>query len=277
MQAKAAGGNSLAARAKAAHAALLGRPLPAAGPAGGSAAREADKKVVAGELRRRALDRWTRHVAERERTGMAFYCGASAPGAVGGLRTRVPPAGCDLTGRRMLVAQRLGGHYLQSCVGAWRGAERALRLRSCPRCLLDWPGLGLPPVEDEAHYWAECPSLLPARQRMLAELEGAYPGFGRRYAALPRLDKGRALVFAVLRCPTARGRRVCGGGCGRAACGRWCGTEWRRRCCARCWGRRCGAWGVNFGDLFGDTRAFGLQRRIPQIPWPGGACMGAGF
>ena len=178
-------------------AALLGRPLPAAGPAGGSAAREADKKVVAGELRRRALDRWTRHVAERERTGMAFYCGASAPGAVGGLRTRVPPAGCDLTGRRMLVAQRLGGHYLQSCVGAWRGAERALRLRSCPRCLQDWPGLGPPPVEDEAHYWAECPSLLPARQRMLAELEGAYPGFGRRYAALPRLDKGRALVFAV--------------------------------------------------------------------------------
>ena len=70
------------------------------------------------ELRRRALDRWTRYVAERERTGMAFYCGASAPGAVGGLRTRVPPAGCDLTGRRMLVAQRLGGHYLQSCVGA---------------------------------------------------------------------------------------------------------------------------------------------------------------
>ena len=51
--------------------------------------------------------------------------------------------------------------------------------------------------EDEAHYWAECPSLLPARRRMLAELEGAYPGFGRRYAALPRLDKGRALVFAV--------------------------------------------------------------------------------
>ena len=143
------------------------------------------------------MDRWTRHVAERERTGMAFYCGASAPGAVGGLRTRVPPAGCDLTGRRMLVAQRLGGHYLQSCVGAWRGAERALHLRSCPRCLQDWPGLGLPPVEDEAHYWAECPSLLPARRRMLAELEGAYPGFGRRYAALPRLDKGRALVFAV--------------------------------------------------------------------------------
>ena len=25
------------------------------------------------------------------------------------------------------------------------------------------------------------------------------------------------------------------------------------------------------GDLFGDARAFGLQRRIPQIPWPGGA------
>ena len=128
---------------------------------------------------------------------MAFYCGASAPGAVGGLRTRVPPAGCDLTGRRMLVAQRLGGHYLQSCVGAWRGAERALHLWACPRCQRDWPGLGPPPVEDEAHYWAECPSLLPARQRMLAELEGAYPGFGRRYAALPRLDKGRALVFAV--------------------------------------------------------------------------------
>ena len=97
----------------------------------------------------------------------------------------------------MLVAQRLGGHYLQSCVGAWRGAERALQSRSCPRCQRDWPGMGLPPVEDEAHYWAECPSLLPARQRMLAELEGAYPGFGRRYAALPRLDKGRALVFAV--------------------------------------------------------------------------------
>ena len=52
-------------------------------------------------------------------------------------------------------------------------------------------------MEDEAHYWAECPSLLPARRRMLAELEGAYPGFGRRYAALSRLDKGRALVFAV--------------------------------------------------------------------------------
>ena len=57
--------------------------------------------------------------------------------------------------------------------------------------------MGLPPVEDEAHYWAECPSLLPARRRMLAELEGAYPGFGRRYAALSRLDKGRALMFGV--------------------------------------------------------------------------------
>ena len=183
------------ARATAAHAALLGRPLPEAGPAGGVAARVAEKAVVARELRRRASDRWERYVAEREQTGMALYCGASAPGAVGGLRARVPPAGCDLTGRRMLVAQRLGGHYLQSCVGAWRGAERALQSRSCPRCQRDWPGMGLPPVEDEAHYWAECPSLLPARRRMLAELEGAYPGFGRRYAALSRLDKGRALMF----------------------------------------------------------------------------------
>ena len=97
----------------------------------------------------------------------------------------------------MLVAQRLGGHYLQSCVGAWRGAERALHLRACPRCQVGWPGMGAPPVEDEAHYWAECPSLLPARRRMLAELEGAYPGFGQRYAALPRFDKGRALAFGV--------------------------------------------------------------------------------
>ena len=32
---------------------------------------------------------------------------------------------------------------------------------------------------------------------MLGELEGAYPGFGRRYAQLPRLEKGRALAFGV--------------------------------------------------------------------------------
>ena len=33
---------------------------------------------------------------------------------------------------------------------------------------------------------------------MLGELEGAYPGFGRWYAQLPRLEKGRALAFGVL-------------------------------------------------------------------------------
>ena len=30
------------------------------------------------------MDRWERYVAERERTGMAFYSGASAPGRGGG-------------------------------------------------------------------------------------------------------------------------------------------------------------------------------------------------
>ena len=29
------------------------------------------------------------------------------------------------------------------------------------------------------------------------ELESAYPGFGGRFAALPRLEKGRALAFGV--------------------------------------------------------------------------------
>ena len=72
-----------AARAKAAHAALFGRPLPTAGPEGGSAARDADKEVVTRELRRRALDRWTRYVAERERTGMAFYSGNAIRGIAG--------------------------------------------------------------------------------------------------------------------------------------------------------------------------------------------------
>ena len=32
---------------------------------------------------------------------------------------------------------------------------------------------------------------------MMGELEGAYPGFGDRFAALPRLEKGRALAFGV--------------------------------------------------------------------------------
>ena len=77
-------------------------------------------------------------------------------------------------------------------------AVRALTSRACPRCQVGWPGMGAPPVEDEAHYWAECPSLLPARRRMLAELEGAYPGFVRQCEALPRLEKkGRALAFGV--------------------------------------------------------------------------------
>ena len=52
-------------------------------------------------------------------------------------------------------------------------------------------------MEDEAHFWAECPALRPARQRMLEELDCVYPGFERRFAALPRLGKGRALAVGV--------------------------------------------------------------------------------
>ena len=97
----------------------------------------------------------------------------------------------------MLVAHRLHGHYLQSCVGRLRGAERPVAERACPRCQDGWCGMGPAPVEDEAHFWAECPALRPARQRVLEELDCAYPGFGRRFAALPRLEKGRALAFGV--------------------------------------------------------------------------------
>ena len=57
--------------------------------------------------------------------------------------------------------------------------------------------MGPAPVEDEAHFWAECPLLRTARTRVMGELEGAYPGFGDRFAALPRLEKGRALAFGV--------------------------------------------------------------------------------
>ena len=32
---------------------------------------------------------------------------------------------------------------------------------------------------------------------MMGELESASPGFGDRFAALPRLEKGRALAFGV--------------------------------------------------------------------------------
>ena len=188
---------SFVARAGAAHVALLGRALPAGGPVAGQLARDAEKKAVAAALRRQGAARWERHVEERAETGMAFYSGAPAPGARGGFRARLPPVGCSHTGRRMLVAHRLHGHYLQSCVGGLRGNGRPLPLRACPRCEPDWGGLRPPPVEDEVHYWAECPSLRPARLRMLEELDGAYPGFVRRYEALPRLEKGRALAFGV--------------------------------------------------------------------------------
>ena len=62
---------------------------------------------------------------------------------------------------------------------------------------MEWGGQGPAPVEDEAHYWAECPSLRPARERMLSELDGAYPGFRQRWAPLSRLDRARALAFGV--------------------------------------------------------------------------------
>ena len=83
---------------------------------------------------------------------------------------------------------------LAGCEGT-EGRYRCGRARGVSRI-----GAGLvrpPPVEDEVHYWAECPSLRPARLRMLEELDGAYPGFVRRYEALPRLEKGRALAFGV--------------------------------------------------------------------------------
>ena len=49
----------------------------------------------------------------------------------------------------------------------------------------------------DLHYWAECPSLRPARERMLSELDGAYPGFRQRWAPQSRLDRARALAFGV--------------------------------------------------------------------------------
>ena len=77
------------------------------------------------------------------------------------------------------------------CGGLWSsGHARGARW-------LEWGGQGPAPVEDEAHYWAECPSLRPARERMLPELGGAYPGFRQRWAPLSRLDRARALAFDV--------------------------------------------------------------------------------
>ena len=189
--------NSFVARAEAAHALLMGGPLPAATPVPGARACGEAKVAVAAALKRRAAEKWKAHVEMRADTGMAFYDGAPAPGAAGGFRARVPPAGCSHTGRRMLVAHRLHGHYLQSCAGGLRGVARPVAERVCPRCQDGWCGMGSAPVEDEAHFWAECPALRPARQRMLEELDCVYPGFERRFAALPRLEKGRALAFGV--------------------------------------------------------------------------------
>ena len=177
--------------------ALVGRPLPAAAPDPGVRARAEAKAAVAAALSRRAAGKWRSYVESRADTGMAFYDGAPAPGAAGGFRTRVPPAGSSHTGRRMLLAHRLHGHYLQSCVGGLRGVGRPMAERACPRCQDGWCGMGPAPVEDEAHFWAECPLLRTARTRMMGELEGAYPGSGGRFAALPRLEKGRALAFGV--------------------------------------------------------------------------------
>ena len=76
-----------------------------------------------------------------------------------------------------------------------------LEQRLCPRCAADcgadWGAPAAVPVEDEAHYWAECPALAPARRVMLGGLEAAYPGFGARFAALSRGRKAAALAFAV--------------------------------------------------------------------------------
>ena len=189
--------NAFVARVRAAHSMLLGREVPASGPAAGLTARDAEKKAIVAALRRIAKERWTAHVRDKEAEGAGFYSGAPVPGASGGFRAHVPPRGCDHTGRRMLVAHRLHGHYLQACVGGLHGLWRPMEQRACPRCALEWGGQGPAPVEDEAHYWAECPSLRPARERMLSELGGAYPGFRQRWAPLSRLDRARALAFGV--------------------------------------------------------------------------------
>ena len=52
----------------------------------------------------------------------------------------------------------------------------------------------------------------------------------------------------------------------------WRGEEAR---CSRASWAALGGW--LFFRYLEISRAFGLLRRIPQIPWPGGACMGAGF
>ena len=67
-------------------------------------------------------------------------------------------------------------------------------------------------MEDEAHFWAECPALRPARQRMLEELDCVYPGFERRFAALPRLEKGARWHVAAGGVARDVGARRAGGG-----------------------------------------------------------------
>ena len=87
--------------------------------------------------------------------------------------------------------------------------------------------MGPAPVEDEAHFWAECPLLRTARTRMMGELEGAYPGFGDRFAALPRLEKGRALAFGVPDGTWTPGRGIARGVGARCAGG---GAFWSGDC-----------------------------------------------
>ena len=98
-------GNSFVARAEAAHAALMGRPLPAAAPDPGARARAEAKAAVAAALSRRAAGKWRSYVESRADTGMAFYDGAPAPGAAGGFRP------CDVAGQNCASKMDTGMYY----------------------------------------------------------------------------------------------------------------------------------------------------------------------
>ena len=83
---------------RAAHSMLLGREVPAGGPAAGMTARDAEKKAIVAALSRIAKERWTAHVRDKEAEGAGFYSGAPVPGTSGGVRANPPdnPGGPDI-------------------------------------------------------------------------------------------------------------------------------------------------------------------------------------
>ena len=158
------------------------------------------KAAVSTGLRRRAVADWTAYADDHAWDGAGWYAGVPVPGE--GAFRREPTAGANEMAVRAMTGLRLHGHFLQSRLGALRGAGRVLTgERRCPLCAAgcesagQGPGMG--PVEDEPHFLALCPGLAEARAGMLAELEGAFPGFRGRYDGLSAAKQAEALLFTV--------------------------------------------------------------------------------